>query len=65
MPKYTVIGFYDDNRQPCVHAVVAASPRDAAKITFEEMTPGLQIVEVFKGDHMGLLGNDEVLTNED
>ena len=63
--KYTVIGYYEDNSQPFVAHVIAATPQiachKAVRSIHKDIRYTLRIVDVFSGHHRGVLGNDKVL----
>lgn len=69
--KYTVIGFYDDNKQPFIEHRTAPDPGTAAQRVAQAAAQSkwdrsnMIIVEVIAGHHKGILGNDEILAAGD
>lgn len=61
LPQWTVVGFYEDNSQPYVVHILATTPQEAAERAIGETSPEIRVVEVFKGQHVGMLGNNEVI----
>lgn len=68
MNKYTVVGFYAENKEPWVSLVEAESPKHAEKAgvqsILEKSTPlyPLCVVAVFEGHVEGNQSKDEVST---
>lgn len=79
MPKrleeYSVIGFYADNHQVWIQHVDAVDPQQAAwkacigllqiNEWAEDRLSDLLVVDVIKGHHQGVLGNQYTLSGEE
>ena len=62
LKRYSVVGFYRDNRQPFVSWETATDPKAAAETAIERRSNvGVRVVEVFHGHVRGILENNEVL----
>lgn len=63
---FTVIGYYDDNKQPWAHSALAEDPQEAARIAAREMVNSgahpsdVGVVDVIEGDVNCVLGNEEI-----
>lgn len=61
---YTVIGYYIDNDQPWMDMGEGDSPEEAVRDATKDLESPIKVVEVVRGEVLGLLGNDVTMRSD-